>query len=217
MSDEQINQWIYFPSAVYSVDKSEYLKVVSQVSEEYLSEARKTQKLNQVYPMIQSGSYMNDERIKDFCMYILNTGWQILSDQGFNMQNLSTYFLEMWTQEHYKTSQMEEHVHMFGAQLVGFYFLECPPDGCRIVIHDPRPAKVMLTLPETDAASATIASNMINFDPKPGQLYFTNAWLPHSFTRNANKKPTKFIHFNIGVQFNPNSACPAPPPVAEIV
>jgi hypothetical protein len=219
MNNEQIDQWIYFPSAVYSVNKSEYLKEVSKVSDEYLNEARKTQKLNPIYPMIQSGAYLHDERLKDFFMYILNTGWQILSDQGYNMQNMSTFFLELWTQEHHKTSQMEQHVHMFGAQLVGFYFLECPEGGCKIVVHDPRPGKVQINLPETNAANATMGSNMINFDPKPGQLYFTNAWLPHSFTRNTNKKPTKFIHFNIGVQFNPNAACPTPTPApaAEIV
>ena len=39
---------------------------------------------------------------------------------------------------------------------------------------------------------------MINFILKPGTLIFTNAWLPHSFTRNANdKESVEFTHFNI--------------------
>ena len=64
-------------------------------------------------------------------------------------------------------------------------------------------------------ANATEASDMINFEPKPGMLVFTNAWLPHSFGRHAAKKPIKFVHFNLGVQFVPQQACPAP--AAEVI
>ena len=44
---------------------------------------------------------------------------------------------------------------------------------------------------------------MINFEPKVGQFMFTNAWLPHSFTKNNSEQPFKFIHFNLGVELLP--------------
>ena len=78
----------------------------------------------------------------------------------------------------------------------------------------PGPAKVQLNLPEANMSLATPASQMINFEPKPGMFIFSNAWLPHSFTRHGNKKPIRFVHFNVGVQFNQPS-CPVPP--AEII
>jgi hypothetical protein len=55
---------------------------------------------------------------------------------------------------------------------------------------------------------------MINFEPKPGLMIFTNAWLAHAFTRHAADKPIKFVHFNLAVQM----AAPANPmPAAEVV
>jgi hypothetical protein len=61
-----------------------------------------------------------------------------------------------------------------------------------------------------------MASQLINFEPKPGILFFTNAWLAHSFTRHASDKPLKFVHFNLTVQVTQNApACPMP--AAEVV
>ena len=59
---------------------------------------------------------------------------------------------------------------------------------------------------------ATVASQMINFEPKPGLMIFSNAWLPHSFTRHTADKPIKFVHFNLTIQ-----AAPPLPPPAEVV
>jgi hypothetical protein len=67
-------------------------------------------------------------------------------------------------------------------------------------------------------SQVTFASNAINFTPKAGLLIFTNAWLPHSFSRHEADAPIKFIHFNVGLRQNPMAAfnqCFAP--AAEIV
>ena len=74
--------------------------------------------------------------------------------------------------------------------------------------------KSLIDLPETDVNQATIASKMINFEPKPGLAIFTNAWLAHSFTRHASSKPLKFVHFNLTVQMSSNS-CNLP--AAEVI
>jgi uncharacterized protein (TIGR02466 family) len=108
---------------------------------------------------------------------------------------------------------MEQHVHGYGSQIVGFYFIETPENCSRVVFHDPRSAKIQIDLPEQDMTMATPASKMINFVPKPGLLVFANAWLAHSFTRHASEQPIKFVHFNVSVL---QAQEPAIPP-AEIV
>ena len=122
---------------------------------------------------------------------------------------MQTYYQSIWMQEHYHSSGMEKHIHSNGAQLVGFYFLEVPENSSRLVFHDPRPAKVQIDFDEKNAEEITLASQAINFQPKVGELYFTNAWLPHSFTRNGSDKPLKFVHINIGLQ-HAHQACELP-------
>jgi hypothetical protein len=86
-----------------------------------------------------------------------------------------------------------------------------------VVFHDPRIAKTMIDLPQLDVSKATVASSMIYFEPKPGLMIFSNAWLAHSFTRHSNEQPTKFVHFNLIVENNtlPNYCKPIPP--AEVI
>lgn len=200
----------YFPSGTYHIIKEEFLEAISTIANQKLEQIKKERpQPNEIYPVYQTGSLFEHESIDEFCNYIGNTAWNILDSQGFDMSSLVTTIDEMWCQEHYKYSGHEEHTHGFGAQLVGFYFLETPEDCSRIVIHDPRPAKRQINLMEKNISDVTFASNMINYIPKPGMLFFANAWLPHSFTRNASDKPMKFIHFTIGVRFkNKQQACP---------
>ena len=155
-----------------------------------------------------SENYFADPRLVEFAQFIGGTAWNILNEQGYAMQDKSTTFMEMWTQEHYKHSAMDQHVHGFGSQIVGFYFLEAPENCSRLVIHDPRAGKVQIDLPEQDMNMVMPASRMINFTPKPGMMIFTNSWLAHSFTRHAADLPIKFVHFNLAVQQAPN-ICPA--------
>lgn len=205
----------YFPSLIYIIERPDLLESVSAVSEESLAQQRKESKLDELYPVVMSGNYMNDERVKPFLQFVLDTGWNILNEQGYAMQNYATTFTEVWTQEHYKHSAMEQHTHP-NSQIVGFYFLEVPENSSRVVFHDPRIAKTMSDLPEQDVNNATLASRMVNFQPKPGMLMFANAWLAHSFTRHAADKPIKFVHFNITTMVNQQAAvCVAP--AAEIV
>ena len=207
-----LNVGWYFPCPIYTVERPDFLPSVSEVSEEALNESRKTQQVNDIYPVLMSGNFFTDPRVASFSQFVADTAWSILKDQGYNMLGLQTSFMEMWTQEHHKMSGMEQHVHGFGSQIVGFYFLEAPEGSSRVVFHDPRPGKVQINLFEQDASQATVASQMINYEPKPGLMVFSNAWLPHSFTRHTADKPIKFVHFNLTVQ----AALPPPPP-AEVV
>ena len=189
----------HFPCPIYIIERPDFLEVVRAVSDEQLEVARKERGLDEIYPVVMTGNYYADARVTDFANFVGATAWNILQEQGYAMEDKVVQFTEMWTQEHYKHSSMEQHVHGFGVQIVGFYFLEAPEDSSRVVFHDPRSGKVQNDLPEQNMANATPASRMVNFEAKEGRLIFSNSWLPHSFTRHASDKPVKFVHFNLTV------------------
>jgi len=191
----------HFPCPVYLTEKSEFLESVNTVSEESLAKRRVEHgDLNEIYPVLMSDNFYADPRVAPFAQFVGQTAWNILTEQGYAMQDKTVSFTEMWTQEHHKHSAMDQHIHGYGAQIVGFYFLEAPEGSSRVVFHDPRASKLPIDLPELDVNNASIASKMINFEPKPGMLMFANAWLAHSFTRHAADTPIKFVHFNLTVQ-----------------
>jgi uncharacterized protein (TIGR02466 family) len=214
IQNTQLQVSYYFPCPIYLTERPDFLDVVKEVSEEFLDVQRKTHELNEIYPVVMSGSFYADPRLDKFSQFVGSTAWNILNEQGYAMQDKAMSFTEMWSQEHYKHSAMDAHVHGFGSQIVGFYFLETPENCSRVVFHDPRAAKVQIDLPEQDASMATPASKMINFEPKAGLMIFANSWLAHAFTRHAAELPIKFVHFNLTVIQAPQS-CPAP--AAEIV
>jgi uncharacterized protein (TIGR02466 family) len=189
----------HFPSPIYLIDRPDFLDVVNEVSEEALEVQRKDHNLNEIYPVYMTGNYYGDPRVAKFSEFAGATAWNILNEQGYDMHDKAVTFTEMWTQEHHKHSAMDQHVHGYGSQIVGFYFLETPENCSHVVFHDPRIAKIQIDLPEQDVNKATPASKMINFTPKPGLMIFANSWLAHSFTRHAADKPIKFVHFNLSV------------------
>ena len=215
VQNTQLQVAYHFPCPIYIIERPDFLEVVNTVSEEALDVAKKAQTLNEIYPVYMTGNYFGDPRMAGFTEFVGATAWNILNEQGYAMQDKAVSFAEMWTQEHYKHSAMDAHVHGFGSQIVGFYFLETPEGGSNVVFHDPRAAKVQIDLPEQEMSAATPASKMINFTPKPGMMIFANSWLMHSFTRHAAELPIKFVHFNLTV-IQQSQAC-AIPPAAEIV
>jgi uncharacterized protein (TIGR02466 family) len=207
----QLQTAYHFCSPIYTIERPDFLEAVNTVSEEYFT--NKEKKIDEIYPVNMSENYYDDPRVADFAEFVGMSAWNILAGQGYSMNDKILRFTEMWTQEHHKHSAMDQHTHGYGSQIVGFYFLEVPENASRVVFHDPRIAKTMIDLPQDDVSKATIASSMINFEPKPGLLIFANAWLAHSFTRHANEKPIKFVHFNLNVQQGDaiNQCKPLPP------
>jgi uncharacterized protein (TIGR02466 family) len=199
--NDQLQPLHYFPTTVYLAKKLEFLPAVRDVSSQYLTESIQT-----AGPRM-TGSYAHEPAIAEFVSYVSQTAWNILNSQGFAMNTLVTYCSEMWTQEHPQHSYMETHVHP-GAQISAFFFLDCPPDGCKIVMHDPRPGKAQANLMEAIPTTVTAASTQIVVTPEPGLLFIAPSWLPHSFTANRSDKPCRFVHINIAT---------APQPHAEVV
>ncbi len=203
----QLDVAFHFSSPIYLINRPDFLTAVKEVSEEYLEKARAKQDLDEIYPVVMGDSFYMDSRIDGFADFVGATAWNILQEQGYAMEDKVVSFTEMWTQEHHKHSSMEQHIHGFGTQIVGFYFLEVPKNSLKVVFHDPRAGKVQIDLPEKDINLATSASRMINFEPKEGQLIFSNSWIPHSFTRHSSNTPIKFVHFNLTVQHAEQKTC----------
>lgn len=215
IQNTQLQVAYHFPCPIYIIDRPDFLVAVNAVSEEALEVQRKERDLNEIYPVYMTGNYFGDPRMASFTEFVGATAWNILNEQGYAMQDKAVQFNEMWTQEHHKHSSMDAHVHGYGSQIVGFYFLETPEGSSNVVFHDPRAGKVQVDLPEQDVSMATPASKAINFTPKPGMMIFANSWLSHSFTRHAAELPIKFVHFNLTVIQQPQ-ACSLPP-AAEVI
>jgi hypothetical protein len=209
-----LTQGHYFTTPLYTSDKPEFLEAAKQVTDEHLEFIRKTQKLDEIYPAHMTANIYTDPRMAAFCQFVGEQSWYILYGQGYAMKNLSTSIESVWCQEHYKHSLMEQHTHNGLIQIVGFYFIDCPEGSSNVMFHDPRPGKVQISLPEDNPNYITPASNVIGFAPKPGQFFFTNSWLAHSFSRHASDKPLRFIHFNMMVIPTAPMSCPPP---AEVV
>ena len=201
----KLQQWHYFPSVLYTIERPDFLDNMRKISTEYLDSVKKDGTLNETYPVWQTVGFQNDARVADFVRFIGTTCWDILAGQGHNMLPFHTTITELWCHEHHKYSGMDEHIHGMGSQISGFYFLDGPEDSPRVSLHDPRPAKQYANLPEANMGNATYASLAINFLPTPGQFMFFNSWLPHSFTKNPSATPLRFIHFNVSTLLAPPS------------
>lgn len=197
----------YFSSAVYTVEAPQFLDEAKTVVADYLAKSEKTPD-----GLLTQTEGMFDGRLNSLSAYTAQFGWDILNSQGYEMGDKTTHLIDFWAQEHQKYSGMDEHIHGAGAQLVGFYFLECPDEEARVVFSDPNQAKKQINLPEKNITQVTLATTTVNFQPKPGLMMVTNAWVPHLFTRNKSDKPFTFIHFTVGVE----KSMPIPPP-AEVI
>jgi hypothetical protein len=191
---------LYFATPLYSITRSDFTPVVLPVFDEYVKKALELTPMNPIHASVMTTDMSQDERLADFRSFILGTAYNILTAQGYKMDNQVPYFHSLWGQEHHKYSDMPEHIHNDSVQLVGFYFLDCPENSSHLVVHDPRYGKRQIDLPQVEPGKITMATSIINFPPQQGMMIFANSWLPHSFSRHAGDKPFKFIHFNISLQ-----------------
>jgi hypothetical protein len=208
---DQLEEINYFATTIYAVEKRDFLSPIRAISDKYLEESKNCLGKNMT---VMTQNFSNDPEALEFAQYVSQTAWNILASQGYAMNDGVTYFTEMWTQEHNFQSSMDQHFHGNGAQISAFYFLEVPDKACKLIVYDPRAAKVIINLPQADADKMTPASPFGVFSPKEGVIIFTPAWLPHSFSRNMNsEKPMKFVHMNIAVAAAPQ----AEDPMVEII
>lgn len=189
----------HFQTAIYQTQKSEWVSPVLHGLEEYYQKIRKELQPTKIFPVYQTDDISKEKDLAFFINYILNTGYQILEDQGYDLSDHELIFDEMWAQDVMTYGHHFPHVHQ-NCQISGFYFLECPTDGIYPIFYDPRQGKNMINLPEKNIDDMTLASYECNYKPVPGMFLFFNAWLPHSFQLNGSEENCKFIHFNISAR-----------------
>lgn len=199
----QLSADFHFASPVYSVEMPKFLSDVNNISQKLLDHKKETNGISEQHPVLMTDNFFDAPEIEEFRNFVGQTSWNILHEQGYAMEGMSTMFSEMWTQEHYKHSLMEQHTHRFGSQIVGFYFLKVPDPAPQAVFYDPRIAAMQGALRERNDKELTLASTAVTYDPKPGQLIFTNSWLAHSFPKNLTDDPFRFVHFNLYAAPNP--------------
>jgi hypothetical protein len=194
-----------FASPVYRTNLSQFLPEVKNVFEEYVNKVKCVSSTPSVYPCVMTELMSSDTRLSYFIKHINDMSWNILNTQGYNMDLFYTDASEIWGQHHPYSSNMEHHIHGLDVQLCGFYFLDTPDESSKMYFHDPRSVKVYAGLPERNSDVITSAHNMVYYVPKPGDIFFTNAWLAHSFSRNASQLPFNFIHINVRVMYKENN------------
>jgi len=203
-NNSKVSSDTVFSSCVYRAQYPEFLENALNSTNDALDWVKKEKPtFDEMYPVYQTPSLLRDPRMAQLMDFIGTISWDILDSQGYDMSNFRTTFYEMWGQEHFKYSGMEEHIHSYGAQLIGFYFLETPEKCSNIIIHDPRPGKKQIDLRQKDEKEITFSTSAMQYSPTPGLLFLANSWLPHSFSKNASDLPMKFIHFTVGIQYIP--------------
>ena len=199
-----IDSLSYFSSPIFKISMPKYIDIVREVGEEVMQMTIEDVVVNELYPTNHSIPFQGHPKISEFAKKVIQLAWDTLKIQGYDMDKFNTFYESMWLQEHHKMSGMDQHIHNNGVQLVGFYFLDVPENSSHLIFHDPRPGKVQINLPEANVENVTFATQMINFAPKKGDLFFTPSWLPHSFSRHGNDEMLKFVHINITVEKIPD-------------
>ena len=123
----------YFNTTIWSEQKPEFLKSLTKASNKYIKaaktfpEAKKHIKENGDFGRSYHSTPLTaDNDFLDFRNYIGQKSWEYLDHQGFDMQQYTTLFSEMWVQEFAKKGGGHHSAHVHWNQHVsGFYFLKC--------------------------------------------------------------------------------------------
>jgi uncharacterized protein (TIGR02466 family) len=188
-----------FKETLYLKNKSEWLNDLNKFSDSYIEKEKESnKKYNDIGIVNHSTSLINDYNFKEFIEYINKNAFEILNEQGYD---LNEYFLattELWVQEFSNKggSHHTPHVHWNG-HISGFYFLKCSEKTSYPIFTDPKPGKIMNLLPEKNKNLITNASEKVHLTVKPGIFVFFNSYLTHEFILDQGTDPFRFIHFNI--------------------
>tara|TARA_Y100000361_G_scaffold107438_1_gene97223 strand:+ start:726 stop:1442 length:717 start_codon:yes stop_codon:yes gene_type:complete len=212
---EQMNTEWYFQTPVYSIMKTEWLSKITKATDKYIKEAYELKKpdLKERKKFLGNKNYLKvkdhgmsyhstplngDPNIKELQDYIGATSINLLNEWGYDMKQYSMFFTEFWVQEFSKNGggHHDTHVH-WDNHISGFYFLKCSEYTSYPVFHDPRAGAMMTKLPQKDMSKVSPMSDQIHFVPKPGQLMFFPAYVPHQFAVDGGVDDFRFIHFNL--------------------
>lgn len=196
-----MNYDTHFGTPIFRTDLSNYLNHMQNLFDMHIKINREKFGVNPIYPVVMTDDLSRSSETTEFCTHIARLGWEALDAQGYDMRSYTVFVNALWGQEHHKTSGMDRHSHYYNTMLSGFFFIKVPENSSRILFYDPRDVKTFASLPEKNENEATPASNVINYLPYEGELYITPSWLHHSFVKNFNDTPFKFLHFGLSVEY----------------
>ena len=193
----------YFQTPLWIEHKPEFIKSLDKASNKYIKESRKEKKLHidkfgDFGISYHSTPLTLDNNFLDFRNYVGQKSWEFLDWQGFDMQQYTTMFSEMWVQEFAKKGGGHHSAHVHWNQHVsGFYFLKCSDKTSMPVFHEPRTGARATKLKMKDQKGVLAGSELIHFKPTPGTLIIFPGYLEHEFSVDYGKEPFRFIHWNI--------------------
>ena len=193
----------YFKTPIWIEDKPEFVKSLNQASNKYIKEAKKTnkdhiKKHGDFGISHHSTPLTMDNKFLDFRNYIGQKSWEFLDWQGFDMQQYTTMFSELWVQEFSKNGGGHHSAHIHWNQHVsGFYFLKCSDKTSYPIFHEPRTGARATKLKMKPGNGVFHGTELVHFKPKPGTLIIFPGFLEHEYAVDFGIEPFRFIHWNI--------------------
>jgi len=193
----------YFKTPIWIEDKPEFVKSLNKASNQYIKDAKKREKefikkhgdFGRSY---HSTPLTMDNNFLDFRNYIGQKSWEFLDWCGFDMQQYTTMFSELWVQEFAKNGGGHHSAHIHWNQHVsGFYFLKCSDKTSYPVFHEPRTGARATKLKMKPGNGVFHGTELVHFKPKPGTLIIFPGYLEHEYAVDFGIEPFRFIHWNI--------------------
>jgi len=193
----------YFKTPIWFEQKPEFVKSLNQASNQYIKDAKKREKeyikkhgdFGRSY---HSTPLIMDNNFLDFRNYVGQKSWEFLDWCGFDMQQYTTMFSELWVQEFAKKGGGHHSAHIHWNQHVsGFYFLKCSDKTSFPIFHEPRTGARSTKLKLKPSNGIFHGTELVNFKPKPGTLIIFPGYLEHEYAVDHGVEPFRFIHWNI--------------------
>jgi uncharacterized protein (TIGR02466 family) len=193
----------YFKTPIWIEDKPEFVKSLNIASNQYIKDAKKREKdyikkhgdFGRSY---HSTPLTMDNKFLDFRNYIGQKSWEFLDWQGFDMQQYTTMFSELWVQEFAKKGGGHHSAHIHWNQHVsGFYFLKCSDKTSYPIFHEPRTGARSTKLKMKPSNGIFHGTELVHFKPKPGTIIIFPGYMEHEYAVDHGVEPFRFIHWNI--------------------
>jgi hypothetical protein len=168
----------YFKTPIWIEDKPEFVKSLNKASNQYIKDAKKREKefikkhgdFGRSY---HSTPLTMDNNFLDFRNYVGQKSWEFLDWCGFDMQQYTTMFSELWVQEFAKNGGGHHSAHIHWNQHVsGFYFLKCSDKTSYPIFHEPRTGARATKLKMKPGNGIFHGTELVHFKPKPGTLNY---------------------------------------------
>ena len=195
----------YFNTPIWFEQKPDFLKSLTKSSNKYIKAAKNSSEAKKYIKQFgdfgrsyHSTPLTVDNDFRDFRDYIGQKSWEYLDHQGFDMQQYTTLFSEMWVQEFAKKGgHHSAHVH-WNQHVSGFYFLKASEKTSMPIFHEPRTGARSTKLKmKTNTKEILNGNDLIHFKPQPGTLIIFPGYLEHEFSVDYGIEPFRFIHWNI--------------------